>query len=166
MKLGPQTTFADFLEGVKYASTATDYAGFHASDPNWYEEGNYNTGALDPELFGQLEQHFRAQKLLEEDQRLEPIIHYATGPAGEHYGGIFHFRNVRRANMVIEVSGGEREDWGQFITCWLEDGFHPFHLNEDPKTIDSLKALARETGKQEITPEEYWDAYDQRKKKG
>lgn len=163
MQFNPSVTFGDFLEGIEFAGIATDYAGFHATDPNWYEEGNYETGVLEPELFGQLERHFKTRRLLEDDQKLEPIIHFAKRPHGQHYGGIFQFRNVRRADMVINVSGGERDGWGQFITCWLEDGFDPFHLNKNPDAIDTFRTLARETGKQEITSEEYWKAYEESK---
>ncbi len=157
MALEPDVTFGDFMEGVDFVSTETDYAGLHVTDPNWYEEGGYRTGAIEPKFFKKLEGYFRRQGVLQDDQALGPIVHYTISSTGNDYGS-------ERPCMMINVSGGEREDWGQFITCWLESGYRPFNLDKDLRAISELKKMARDVGKQEITPEESWAAYRERER--
>jgi len=152
LSLKTSAMFGEFLENLTGTSTETDYAGFHASDPNWYEEGEYRTGIFHPKLYQELESYFREQKILEDDQVLTPICHYSNQPDG-------------RANLVIEVSGGERDDWGQFILCWLEKDRNEFDFQEDIQTINSMKKLAREIGRQEISFEEARRRYLERKKR-
>ncbi len=147
------TMFGDFLENLKDAIPATDYAGFHATDPNWYEEGEYKTGILHPKLYGELEGYFRKQKILEDDQVLTPICHYSNQP------------DENRANLVTEVSGGKRHDWGQFILLWLEKDVSQLDFREDTQAIDSMKKMVQETGRQEISFEEAWRQYLERKKR-
>lgn len=93
----------------------TDYAGFHATDPNWYEEGEYRTGLLKVNLFRHLEHLFREAGLLKDDQNLLPICHYSDSPGTQD----FIFLPESRPNLVIEVTGGEKDSWGQFICCIL-----------------------------------------------
>ena len=159
LSLETATLLGDFLENLTAAGIATDYAGFHVTDPNWYEEGSYRTGILHPKLYGDLEDYFRQQKLLEDDQVLTPICHYSNEPGNsEGYG------NPERANLVIGVSGGKRHDWGQFILCWFEEDFSWFNLQEDPQRINEMKKLARETGRQEISYEEAKTQYLERER--
>lgn len=128
--------FGDFLENLKDVLTYTDYAGFHLTDPNWYEEGNYRTGILHPKLYEELENHFREEmdivdrKILDNDQVLTPICHYSNQPG------------PGRANLLIEVSGGERSDWGQFILCWLEEYPSQIEFQENPQTLNEMRRLA------------------------
>lgn len=145
LSLKTNSMFGEFLEeGLRLVTTNTDYAGFHVTDPNWYEEGKYRTGAIHPKLYEDLEGYFREQKVLEDDQVLRPICYYSDDPDG-------------RANLVIEVSGGKRHDWVQFILCHLEEDFHQFDFQEDAQTINAMKALAQETGRQEISWEEFFE---------
>lgn len=158
LSLKTGSLFGEFLENLEYVSRYTDYAGFHVSDPNWYEEGKYSTGILHPKFYEELEGYFREQKdtidgkILEDDQVLTPMCHYSNQPA---YG---------KANLVIEVSGGKRHDWGQFILCHLDKGFNEFDFQENVQVIDSMKKLAREKGRQEISAEETRSQYLERKR--
>lgn len=152
LSLKTSTMFVEFLENFAHVGTATDYAGFHATDPNWYEEGKYRTGILHPKLYEELEGYFKKQKILEDDQTLTPICHYSNQSDG-------------RGNLVIEVSGGRRHDWDQFILCYLEKDFSEFDFQENVQTIDSMKKLAQETGRQEISFEEARRQYLERKKR-
>lgn len=151
LSLKTSTMFGEFLENLTSTYTATDYAGLHATDPNWYEEGNYRRGILHPKLYEDLEGYFRAQKVLEDDQVLTPICHYSNQPNG-------------RGNLVIEVSGGKRHDWGQFILCYLEKDFSQFDFRENTQAINSMKKMAQETGRQEISFEEARSQYLERKR--
>ncbi len=152
LSLKTSTMFGEFLENLTGTRTTTDYAGFHATDPNWYEEGKYRTGILHPKLYEELEGYFREQKILEDDQVLTPICHYSNQPA-------------ERANLVIEVSGGKRHDWGQFILLWLEKDVSQFDFRENTQAINSMKKMAQETGRQEISSEEARRRYLERKKR-
>ena len=81
LSLKTDTLVGEFLESLTNAYPITDYAGLHATDPNWYEDGNYKAGILHPKLYEQLQEYFREQKdifglkLLEDDQVLTPICH-------------------------------------------------------------------------------------------
>ncbi len=113
----------------------TDYAGFHATDPNWYEEGKYKTGIIRENLFQRFEQLFKEVGLLEDDQILTPVCHYSDTP-GEASLFPFLIRGViPRPNLVIDVTGGEHDSWGQFICCNLGERRY-FEMVEDPEYVN------------------------------
>lgn len=105
----------DFVAVFPY----TDYAGFHATDVNWYEEGNYRTGLMRVNLFHHLERLFRDGKFLEEDQELTPICHFSENPGEALLFPFLIQEAIPRPNLVIDVTGGEHDSWGQFICCNL-----------------------------------------------
>ena len=111
----------------------TDYAGFHATDPNWYEDGKYRTGLLRVNLFRHLEHLFRETGLLEDDQDLTPVCHYSDDPGTQD----FIFLPRPRPNLVVEVTGGEKDSWGQFMCLALGERRF-FQLVDDPAYIRAL----------------------------
>ncbi len=156
MLLKDQASFSGFLEGLNFAWGQTDSDGLHFTDPNWYEEGNYQTVALDPKLHDQLEEFFRAEELLDDDQTLTSLCHYSDNPE-DHNGP--------RPQMMVGVSGGEHEDSGQFISCWLDDNTHSFDFNPNRDIVAALRRLAQQTGRRELSSEEYWQQYLEKQKK-
>ena len=62
------------------------------------------------------------------------------------------------------MSGGKRDDWGQFIWCPIERDFDQFEFQRDAQTISEIQKLAKQTGRQEITFKEYWDRYSERER--
>ena len=116
----------DFIAVFPY----TDYAGFHATDPNWYEEGKYQTGLLRMDLFQCLERLFREAGLLNDDEVLTPVCHYSEEPGKAWLFPFFVRGEVPRPNIVIEVKGGEYEGHGQFICIDLGER-RVFEMVED-----------------------------------
>ena len=143
-------SFGEFLEGIRHIHTYTDYAGFHVTDPNWFEEGEYKCGALSPEFYRQLQRHLENRHVLEEDQTLDAVCFYSKDP---NHGPT---RRGRRTQILIGVSGGERNDWGQFVLVHLEDDFEPFDFVLDRSAIDGLKEMSSKVGSTEISPKEFW----------
>lgn len=158
LALKNDTTFGGLLENLTCAATDMDSV-LRAFDPAWYMDGNYKTGILHPKLYEDMENYFREQKILEDDQVLTPICHYSNEP-----GNSEGYSNPERANLVIGVSGGKRHDWGQFILCWFEEDFSEFDFQENPQRINEMKKLARETGRQEISYEEAKAQYLERER--
>lgn len=120
----------------------TDYAGFHATDPNWYEEGGYQPCLLRANLFEHLEGLLKAAELLEADQQLTPVCHYSEDPGRAWLFPFLINDDIPRPNLVIEVIGGEKDDWGQFI-C--------FALSERRffETVDDMEYVSVAFGRQE-----------------
>lgn len=135
--LNREISFGEFIEALTFVFPHTDYAGFHASDPNWYEEGEYKTGILHPSLFIQLEKYFRRKNLLKEDQTLRAVCHYSISPGKQYYIFLPHLR----PNLVINVSGGERDRWGQFICCGITDCKDFLEVRKADNFIKSLKEM-------------------------
>jgi hypothetical protein len=130
------------LEDFLFVHYDTNYAGSHLTDPNWYEEGKYKTGILRANLYVHLEKMFRQAELLDEDQVLRPRCHYSDDSG------------KGRSNLVIEVSGGERDSWGQVICCFLGERRF-FELVSDPVYLQALKqgALKFPDGKEIVNTE-------------
>lgn len=156
LSLDKKTQFADFMEGIR-SYKETDYAGLHVLDPNWHEEGKYTMGALHPRLYEKLEEYFRERGLLNNDQELSARCYHTQLKGGS-------FALDGRPELMIEVNGGVRHDWGQFICVMLDEGFEPFIFDKDKKTIDALGELAKNTGKKEISSDEARKNYLARQK--
>ncbi len=142
LRLKEGVSFGEFIEALTFVFPYTDYAGFHASDPNWYEEGEYKTGLLQPDLFFKLEEYFRRGKLLKEDQMFLPVCHYSVNPGRQE----LIFLPYQRPNLVIEVSGGERDSWGQFICCGIPDCQELLQTEQPDEYIKVLKEMEGAVG--------------------
>lgn len=114
-----------------------DYAGFHATDPNWYEEGRYRTGLVRTGLFQHLERLFREAGLVNDEQILTPVCHYSEEPGKAWLFPFFIRGEIPRPNIVIEVKGGEHDSWGQYICCNLGERRF-FEMVDDPEYIRSV----------------------------
>lgn len=156
VELKKDVSFGDFLEGISRIRTNTDYAGFHVTDPNWFDEGKYTSGALSPEFYDRLQRHLRNRHVLEADQTLDATCYYSEDP---NHGPI---RRGERAQFVITVSGGEKDDWGQFVLIRLEEDFEPFEFVEERSSIGELREMSTKVGRPEISFEEYWAKYMQK----
>jgi len=115
-----QISFERFIETVSLRDFIavfpyTNYAGFHATDPNWYEEGEYRTALIRENLFLHLERLFREAGLVKADQVLTPVCHYSEEAGKAFLLPIVIRDEIPRPNMVIEVRGGEHDGWGQYI---------------------------------------------------
>ena len=66
--------------------------------------------------------------------------------------------------MRVVVTGGEYEDFGQFVSCLLEDSSHSFDFNTNREAISVLRKLSQQTGRQEISDEEGWKRYFERER--
>lgn len=121
-EIGLERFTEDFsLEDFAFVYRYTDWAGFHATDPNWYEEGQYGTALIRPGLFRYLESLLRQAGLFEEGQVMTPICHYSENP-GEAWLFPFHINSaIPRPNLIITVEGGEKDDWGQFVCINLTE---------------------------------------------
>lgn len=155
LELRKGVSFGEFLEGIQDIGTDTDYAGFHVTDPNWFEEGKYEGGALSPEFYDRLQRHLRNRYILEEDQTLDATCYYSKDP---NHGST---RWGERAQFLVTVSGGERNNWGQFVLIYLEEDFEPFEFGEDRSPIEELKGMSSKVGRPEISFEEFWAKYMQ-----
>ena len=120
----------DFIAVFPY----TDYAGFHATDPNWYEEGQYISGLLRTNIFYHLEHLFKEAGVLKEEQLLTPVCHYSENPGSAWLFPLFIRSEVPRPNIVIEVRGGENESWGQFVCIVLGERRY-FEMVDDPEFV-------------------------------
>lgn len=144
LRLVPRADLGGFVEAIKFIWPETDYAGLHVTNPNWYEEGKYVTGAVEPELLNAFDNLFRIfpPHWLKDDQILKGICFYS--------------KNKKRADLMICVAGGEHDDWGQFILVFLVEGSDPFKLDYNPNLVSSLKEKAASVGKHEISFDEYY----------
>lgn len=163
LRLKKPWEFAGFVECIEAVHQATDYVGLHATDPNWYEFGRYQTGILEPGLVQNFEDFLRMTRILKDDQILTPICYYTQTPIGDGsfrdgWGG---FDTKRRADLMICVEGGLFDHWGQYMMVYLVEGTEPFQLNTDLKLIEQLKNKAKEVGKQEMTDEEWKQEWDE-----
>ncbi len=143
LRLKPRADLGGFVEAIKFVWPEI-YVGLHVTDPNWYDEGDYVTGAVEPELLETFDKIFRISPShwLKEDQVLEGICYYS--------------RNKERADLMICVAGGEYDDCGQFMKVILVEGSDPFKLDYNPSLVTSLKEKAAIVGKQEISFHEYY----------
>lgn len=156
--------YGGFVECIQAISWITDYAGFHATDPNWYEEGGYRTGIVEPGLLDCIDTLCRAYKKLTDEQVLESGCYFTAEPRG--YQRFIASVPTRRADLVIPFEGGLFDNWGQFMLIYLVEGTDPFELNTDSSLIAQIKDKARKVGKQELTDEEAhqeWEEYERTK---
>lgn len=152
--------YSGFVECIRSIHQETDYAGFHATDPNWYEEGGYKTGILEPGLLNCIDTLCRAYKKLTDEQILKTECYFTSEPRG--YQHFIVSVPMRRADLVIPFEGGLFDHWGQFMLIYLVEGIDPFELNTDSSLIEKIKDKARRVGKQELTDEEThqeWEEY-------
>ena len=159
--------FSGFVECIEAAHQATDYAGLHAMDPNWYEFVRDQTGILEPGLLKDFERFFRMTKTLEEGQLLEALCYFTETPKGDGsfrdgWGG---FDTKRRADLMICVEGGVFDHWGQYMMVYLVEGTEPFDLDCNVGLIEEIKNKAKVVGKQEMTNEEERQDWDESRKR-
>lgn len=157
LRLKKPWEFTGFVECIEAAHQFTVYAGLHATDPNWYEFGRYQTGLLEPELFQNFDDFLRMTRTLKNDQILRPICYYTQTPRGDGsfrdgWGG---FDSERRADLMILVEGGLFDHWGQYMMVYLVEGTEPFDLDCNAGLIEEIKNKAKAVGKQEMIDEEW-----------
>lgn len=149
--------YEGFVECIRNIFTDTDYAGLHATDPNWYEEGGYQTGILEPPLMHAFDRFLRAINFFKfkEENYLTPVCHFTQTPdsfTGFAWG---HTRSISRPDLMIVYEGGLFKYWGQWASVYLVDGSDPFVMDANPSLIEEIKSKARSVGKLEMTDEEY-----------
>jgi len=165
LRLKKPWEFAGFVECIRSVWTQTDYAGLHATDPNWYEFGRYQTGILEPYLLQNFDNFLRMGKerkrVLKDDQTLTPVCYFTETPKGDGtfrdgWGG---YDRQLRTDLMIPVEGGLFDHWGQYIMVDLVEGSRPFDLDCNPKLIEAIKNKAKLVGKQELTDEEWKEEF-------
>lgn len=157
--------FSGFVECIETIYQQTDYAGFHATDPNWYEEGGYQTGILEPGLLDCIDTLCRAYKKLTDEQVLESKCYFTAEPRG--YQRFIVLVPTRRADLVIPFKGGLFDDWGQFMLIYIVESADPFELNTDSNLIEQIKNRAIQVGKKELTDDEQkleWEEWGKTRK--
>lgn len=161
LRLKKPWEFAGFAECIRSVWTGTEYAGLHATDPNWYEFGRYQTGILEPYLLQNFENLLRKgrdrKRILKDDQTLTPLCYFTETPKGDgtFRDGWGSYDTQRRADLMICVEGGLFDHWGQYIMVDLVEGTKPFDLDRDVRLIEEIKNKAKGVGKQELSDEEW-----------
>lgn len=169
LRLKKPWEFSGFVECIRFVWPTTDYAGLHATDPNWYEFGRYQTGILEPYLLQNFEDFLRMTRTLEDDQILTALCCFTAVPKGDGsfrdgWGG---YDTEKRVDLMISVEGGLFDHWGQYLNIYLVDGTEPFDLDRNVRLIEEIKNKAKAVGKQEMTDEEWkqdWIESDKRNK--
>jgi hypothetical protein len=153
-----------FVECIQSLSVVTDYAGLHCTDVNWYEEGNYQTGILEPGLWESIDTLGRVSKNLSEEHTLSSTCNFTDQPRGfQRFIGAP--TPVRRPDLMVPFEGGLFDRWGQFIQVYIVEGISPFYLNTDSDLIKKIKDRAKLVGKREQTDEEWEKEYIEDRKK-
>lgn len=152
-----------FVECIEFVLEETNYAGLHVTDTNWYEEGNYKTGILEPRLLDTFDRFFRLINRLKEEHTLSPICYFTNEPRG--FRSFMGVEPIRRPDLMICFEGGEHDDWGQYMQVYLVEGSHPFELDYNPKQIEEIKNKARLVGKQIMTDGEFLQEWKEVRKR-
>lgn len=101
----------------------TYYAGLHLFNPSWYEEGEYKIGILRADLYTELEEWARQDRLLDDDMYLRAECYYSD----QEFSPIY-----------VKVDGGEHDSWGQFLTIQLKDKMSIFNVSDDKEYIENF----------------------------
>lgn len=154
LKVRGETGFVECIESV---SRDTGYAGFHAFDPNWFEEGEYETCILEPTLLNYLNEYLKATGDLDDEQglrpTLEPVCYFAKKPVNKK--SLFGEPNgQRRPDLVIGVEGGVHELWGDYRSIYLVEDSEPFVMDRNSELIKKIKEKAMEVGKKPMSEDE------------
>lgn len=167
LRLKKPWEFAGFVESIKFVWPETDYAGLHATDPNWYEFGRYQTGVLEPELLQNFDDFFRLAHKLKDDQLLIPVCYYTKTPKGDSRfrDGWGDVDTNTRADLMFCVKGGLFDHWGQFLAVYIVEGIKPFDLDRNASLIEEIKKKAKTVGKLEQTDEEWKQEWTEERKK-
>lgn len=157
LRLKKPGQYSGFVECIRSVWPETDYAGLHATDPNWYEFGRYQTGILEPYLLQNFEDFLRMIRRLKDDQTLKALCCFTEAPQGDgsFRDGWGDFDTKRRADLMIAVEGGLFDHWGQYMNIDLVEGTEPFDLDRNAGLIEEIKNKAKAVGKQEMTYEEW-----------
>lgn len=150
LNLGDRVSFGEFLEQVRHFDSYFSLS-LHVTDPNWYQEGNYRTGALDVEFHSKLHQYLRGKEIIGKDQTLDSVCHYSPDP---NRGPT---RNGERPELMVGISG-EDEDARDVVFIYLNDDSALFKFQEDKGFISGLRMIAAGVGRQEVSIDEYYDS--------
>ncbi len=154
LKVPGETGFVECIESVR---RDTDYAGFHAIDPNWFEEGEYEACILEPTLLNYLSEYLKVTGDLDGEQglrpTLEPICYFTKKPIIQKdvFGEIII---IRRPNLVLSVDGGIFEYWEEYRSIYIVEGSEPFVLDRNSELIKKIKEKAKQVEKKPMSEDE------------
>lgn len=130
VRLRARATIDGLLESIDFI-WPDSHSGLHVWDVNWFDGGDYQPGILEPALLADMERFFKAAEFIGSDQQLKGSCYYSSN----------------RANMIINVSGGEFDADEPVIICYLDQSAEPFDFDFNPAVIEAAKRNLSSSGR-------------------